>query len=283
MTPGAGDDRVLVERLFPGLSVETFEPLGEGWAYDTYAVNGEWVFQLPRLPGEEASLRRQVRLLPELAHEVSAPIPAPEFVSDEPPCIGYRKIEGEPIGPATSDGIWPERLGRFFYDLHMVPPEFVGMRSRTAASVREAMFAELDALCHAVFPLLAHEERARASRRIDAYLDDDENFKFSTCLTHGDVGPAHVLVSEGGDLAGVIDWGDASVGDPAWDFTWILGAMPQAGERALGAYGGAPDDRFRERCDFGFAMMPWHEVTYGVVTGRRAFVDRALVEVRDRL
>jgi aminoglycoside phosphotransferase (APT) family kinase protein len=35
-------------------------------------------------------------------------------------------------------------------------------------------------------------------------------------LCHGDLKPAHVRV-EGGRLTGMIDWGDAVVGDPLWD------------------------------------------------------------------
>ena len=62
----------------------------------------------------------------------------------------------------------------------------------------------------------------------DAHLDDDENWRFATCLTHGDLGPEHVLVSASGDLAGVIDWEETSVGDPAWDFACLLHAWPGA-------------------------------------------------------
>jgi len=35
-------------------------------------------------------------------------------------------------------------------------------------------------------------------------------------LCHGDLKAAHILV-DAGRLAGVIDWGDAVVGDPLWD------------------------------------------------------------------
>ena len=50
--------------------------------------------------------------------------------------MAYRRIEGAPCAERAELGMWPERLGRFLYDLHMVPPEFVGMRARGAADVR---------------------------------------------------------------------------------------------------------------------------------------------------
>jgi hypothetical protein len=133
-----------------------------------------------------------------------------------------------------------------------------------------------------VLPLLDGTQRIAASAWIDGFVDDDRNVRFAPCLTHGDIAPEHVLVGPDGDLAGVLDWGDASVGDPARDFAWILGESPDEGDRALSAYGGAPDPRFRDRCRFGFAMIPWHEVHHGVLAGRQDLVERGLRGVRSR-
>jgi aminoglycoside phosphotransferase (APT) family kinase protein len=118
---------------------------------------------------------------------------------------------------------------------------------------------------------------------IAAFLDDDDNFRFATSLTHGDIGQEHVLITEAGDLAGVIDWGDVEVGDPVVDLAWVLNALPEVGERVLGAYGGAPDDRFRVRARFAYTLMPWHDVAYGAQTGQPRFIERGLAGVRERL
>jgi aminoglycoside 2''-phosphotransferase len=196
--------------------------------------------------------------------------------------MGYRRIAGEPMS-VDIDGIWPERLGRFLYDLHLTPPEFVGMRSVTAAAVREDLRRQVDALGKHVLPLLGSGERATAERMLSAHLDDDVNFGFATCLTHGDIGPEHVLVTVSGDLAGVIDWGDAAVGDPMFDLAWILHAMPDEGERVLGAYGGPPDDRSLERARFAFMLLPWCEVKRGAENDQPGFVESGLAGVRERL
>jgi len=275
--------RALVHDRWPELRLETFEPFGDGWDCFTYVVDGEWIFQFPRWEGAAAALRRQIELLPGLAQEVSAKVPTPIFVSEEePPCMGYPLIHGSPMDPSTS-GFWPERLGRFLYDLHLVPPEFVGMRPSSAAAVRAGYRTQVDELGRHVLPLLSASERAYAEGVIESFFGDDANFRFATCLTHGDIGPAHVLLTEGGDLSGVIDWGDASVGDPAADLAWILHAAPAVGERVLAAYGGPPDDRFVARTRFRFTIMPWFEAHYGVETGQPAFVESGLAGVRERL
>jgi hypothetical protein len=276
------DHRAFVEQRWPELAVDSFEPLGDGWDCFTYLANGEWVFQFPRLPDADGRLRKLITFLPEIVREVTSAVPIPTYASTDPVCMGYRKIVGRPMSSSV-DGIWPERLGRFLYDLHLTPAEFVGMRASTPAAVREGLRAEVESLSRHVLPLLEPGERSRAKRAIAAHLDDDDNFRFAPCLTHGDIGPEHVLVTDTGDLSGVIDWGDAGVGDPVFDLAWVLHAMPAEGERVLGAYGGPPDDRFLVRARFAFLLMPWHEVRYGVRTGRPAFVERGLVGVPDRL
>ena len=262
--------------------MRTFEPVGGGWECFTYVVNGEWVFQFPRLPGAAERLTTQIAVLPELAREVSSAIPSPEYTSTDPVCMGYARIDGRPMS-ADVDGIWPERLGRFLYDLHLTPPEFVGLRSSTAAAVRDGLRREVDGLSAHVLPLLDPGECATAERTLAAFLDDDDNFRFATGLTHGDIGPEHVLITDAGDLAGVIDWGDLEVGDPVFDLAWSINAMPEMGERVLGAYGGPPDDRFLARSRFAFMLMPWHEVKYGAQTEQPGFIESGLAGVRERL
>ena len=76
--------------------------------------------------------------------------------------MGYARIDGRPMS-ADVDGIWPERLGRFLYDLHLTPPEFVGMRALSAAIVRDGSPTEVvDSLGAHVLPLLDAAERSDA-------------------------------------------------------------------------------------------------------------------------
>lgn len=274
--------RLLVEGTFPSIDVHTFDRIGSGWTYDTYDVNGEWIVQIPRSPYAAERLVAQSSMLPDLSREVSALIPLPSFVSSDPPAMVYPKLHGVPADQAP-EGFWPERLGRFLYDLHMVPPEFVGLRAQTAEVVRAQIREEVAGLADVVRPLLTPAEADRADAMIAGYLDDDRLWTFATGLTHGDLGPEHVLVGPSGDLIGILDWEEAAVGDPVWDFAWWLHEMPEEGERALAAYGGAPDATFRDRARTVWALMPWHEVRYGVQGGGERFVDRGLRGVRARL
>jgi aminoglycoside phosphotransferase (APT) family kinase protein len=275
------DPKARVDAVFPELAAGEVRAIGSGWAAETYDVDGTWVVQFARDERAAAKLRQQIDTLPELAAELSALVPEPVHANRDVPAIAYRRLEGMPLDRAP-DGLWPERLGRFLYDLHLMPPEYVGLRGTTANQVRAAMRDELAWMRSDVVPLLSPEEGKECEARFDAFLGDDELWRFAPCLTHDDIGPEHVLVSPSGDLVGVLDWEELTVGDPVADFAWLLHARPDDGERALGAYGGPPDQTFRARAAFRFWLMPFHEVAYGLRTEQAAFVESGLEGIRKR-
>lgn len=275
------DPRVRVATAFPELDARDVRPIGAGWTVDTYEVDDSWIVQFPRDDRAAERLRAQIEMLPELAAELPTLVPEPTHVDLDGPAIAYRKIDGVPLDEAP-DGMWPERLGRFLYDLHLMPPEYVGLRGGTAADVRDTMRSELAQFRDEVLPLLEPEESAHIASAFTAFVDDDQLWRFAPCLTHRDLGPEHVLVSRSGDLAGVLDWEELAVDDPVADFAWLLHEMPEEGERALSAYGGAPDPAFRTRGAARYALMPFHEVLYGLETGQPGFVDSGIEGVRRR-
>jgi aminoglycoside phosphotransferase (APT) family kinase protein len=274
-------DRERIDRVFPQLEARAVHAIGTGWTVDTYDVDGVWVVQFPRDDRAADRLRAQMDTLPELAAELSALVPEPVYVDREAPAMAYRRLDGLPLD-AAPDGYWPERLGRLLYDLHLMPPEYVGLRAASASEVREQMREQLAWMRADVLPLLEAEAASSIGKCFDLFADDDELWRFAPCLTHGDIGPEHVLVSPEGDLVGVLDWEELAVGDPVADFAWLLHARAADGERALATYGGAPDPTFRERAAFRFALMPFHEVRYGQETEQPAFVDSGLEGIRAR-
>jgi aminoglycoside phosphotransferase (APT) family kinase protein len=75
-------------------------------------------------------------------------------------------------------------------------------------------------------------------------------------LLHGDLMPRHVWNDEG-RLAGLIDWGDAMVGDPLFDLARFSMASEEAFERFLRGYGGStpPDERILAFYRMVFSLM----------------------------
>ena len=172
----------------------------------------------------------QLDVLPGLAGEVSARIPEPEHVSRDPLVMAYRMIHGSPFSDVGSRGC----VARAARALPLRPAHGAARVRRHAGSWRRrgpsrSAAPSLKRSEIASSRSWIRRERDSFAGLFDAHLDDDENWRFATCLTHGDLGPEHVLVSASGDLAGVIDWEETSVGDPAWDFAYLLHAMARRG------------------------------------------------------
>lgn len=119
---------------------------------------------------------------------------------------------------------------------------------------------------------------------IEGFLSDDANFSFSPTLVHADLGPEHILCRPSSEIAGVIDWSDARVGDPALDFAWLLHSLGESfAGSLLDAYEPEVDACFSRRALFYHRLGPWHEVRYGIDIDRQSFVDRGLGGIRSRL
>jgi aminoglycoside phosphotransferase (APT) family kinase protein len=94
-------------------------------------------------------------------------------------------------------------------------------------------------------------------------------------LVHGDVDGRNVLVRPDGALAGVIDYGDAMVADPAIDFACILNDWPWSFlERVLAHYPLPVDDDARRRTAFYITVGPLFDVVWGAETGDAALLQR---------
>lgn len=93
-----------------------------------------------------------------------------------------------------------------------------------------------------IMPTAIHDEAAAQMLRhhIRAHLAGIDQ----GVLLHGDLMPRHVWDDQG-RLAGLIDWGDAAVGDPLFDLARFSMAGPEAFGNFLRGYGGStpPDPR----------------------------------------
>jgi aminoglycoside phosphotransferase (APT) family kinase protein len=206
-------------------------------------------------------IEHEVELLPVLAPLLPVAVPRFEYVSREPWLVAYRLIRGERLVDEDPDGV------RAFLDaLHGVDVELPAPRPDWLETYRD----QAGEFRRIVLPLLDPDERARG----EALLAETETLTgFQQALTHSDLGPSHLLVRDG-RLVGVIDWGDARIGDPAIDYAWLLnGPFPDWDV----------DDELRRRARIYHRLGPWFEVHYGDFTGQPEWVRSGLAGVRSRL
>ena len=234
----------------------------DGYDFQVAIVDDTWVFRFARRDGVVAALEAEIAFLPRLAAALPVAVPAFEIVSREPPFVAYRLIEGTPHAGEDPAGV------RAFLDaLHSLDPDELPIgRSDWVASYRK----QCDEFTRAVLPLVPEPEHDAA---LELFAEADTLTGFVPALVHADLGPEHLLVRDG-RLAGVIDWADARVGDPALDYAWLLnGPFPEW----------EVDSELRRRARFYHRLAPWYEAHYGVFVESRQHLERGLDGIAARL
>jgi aminoglycoside phosphotransferase (APT) family kinase protein len=271
----------LVAVAVPDLAPVRAKYLDEGWESFVFEVNRRWVFRFPKRKEAETSHDRECVLLPRLADALSLPIPRPKWRSEPTDAypfrfMGYERIDGTPAIELPLEAVdvaaCGDLLGEFLTTMHSFPVDearSLGVRDLPPdgrlESARRFLLDALDPVKTAVSAPLA--------RRIAKFLEGPmpTTLPAASCLTHDDLCDAHFLVQpRSGRVCGVIDWTDASIGDPAVDFggVWQWLGEPLF-DRALRAYRGPHvDDGLRERARVTAALMGLSALWYGV-SGRR--------------
>lgn len=243
----------LIKEQFPELSPKHIRLLGVGWDNTAFLIDEEWIFRFPRRAIALPLLEAEWCALPQLAPRLPVPVPIPVWkgspTSNFPwPFTGYRMIPG--ITACHANLLEEERaslaepIAEFLAALHAAPKSDISKcyiphdnRSRidgTLLTVRiKENFAKLSGL-----GLLEREKQLQDT------VQSLQQFRepVSSCIVHGDFYVRHLLVDKGHHLAGVIDWGDIHLGDPAIDLAIAHSFLPKGAHKAfIDAYGEIAD------------------------------------------
>lgn len=243
--------RRLIESQFPELAPASLERFGQGWDNDAWLVNGTYVFRFPRRKVAAEDAAYELTALPWIAPTLPLPIPNPRFIGAPDESYpysfgGYALLPGRTADTVPLDDDERARLapvlGGFLRALHHTPPpegarpDLLG-RTDPAANL-ERLKGRLEAFAGELLPGLgADEVYARALE-----LSRAKPWKGAPRLVHGDLYARHLLLDDDKQLAGVIDWGDVHVSDPALDFSAVYGFLPPSAWEAFFAVYGAIDD-----------------------------------------
>ena len=245
-----------------GRNPETVVKIDVGYDFEVAIADDDWVFRFPRRSAVEEALEVEIVLLPALAPALPVEVPSFEHISREPLFVGYRLIRGEPLVDEDANGV-----RAFLEALHALDPSGLPVERHDWIDAYRHQCAEFERL---VFPLLDKDRRAQAGR---LFGETETLMEFKPALLHADLGPEHLLVRDG-RLAGVIDWGDARVGDPALDYSWLLNGPFKSWD---------VDPDLRRRARFYHRLGPWYEAHYGLFTNQPAHVERGLAGIGERL
>lgn len=216
--------------------------------------------RVPHRGRATSGLAAEVRLLQLLERRgVLASPRAPRLIlgrDGAPLAMAYRYVEGVPSRAVVLRGAARERfaaeVGAFLGALHAVP----------LSAVRATGVPSGDPWRRGYVPLI-EACRPHLGARTAALLDEvAEAFapmvaRAPRTLVHGDISGWHTLVGEGGRLAGVIDFGEAGVGDPALDLAGVLNDHSRAFlGRVIAHYPHTLDSEALQRTEVYIALAP---------------------------
>ena len=121
--------------------------------------------------------------------------------------------------------------------------------------------------------------------RFDAFHEAFENETPGLArLAHGDLSDDHILVRADGAIAGIIDFTDASWGDPAIDFAYLWRLGEDAVDFVLANYALAGEDPgLKQRAHWTFVRYLINQISYGTRAKWNLPPEQALAELDGHL
>jgi aminoglycoside phosphotransferase (APT) family kinase protein len=269
--------KYLIESQFPNFAPAHLEFIGEGWDNFVYRVNHDYVFRFPRRKIGADFIAIEKKLLPNLGQRLPLPIPEPLFFGHSDtqytwPFLGYRFLYGKSAcGLSLS---MQERI-----DLATPLAHFLKALHAISESQALELGAKHDHLGKLDIPfrwpkLKENLQKIKALglfSKCDFLLKLLHNLKDITeagpkVLVHGDLYARHMLINDSRELTGIIDWGDAHIGNPAEDLQLLFDFLPSNGRQLfLDSYG--PIDKktaqlalFRALCCTSALVLYSHDV-----------------------
>jgi aminoglycoside phosphotransferase (APT) family kinase protein len=279
----------VVARHMPNYEVDSVVRLGEGLDNLAYEVNGELIVRFSKesdLARRTALLNHEVHLLVAVAGVSPLPVPEPTFTLVEQGCMAYFKLPGVPVLDmprhqrlAHGNSI-AAPLGELLTALHAVPVD----QMTDLVDTDDQPLAEWRQEAVETYLTIAEHVPAVCRPPIEAFLyAPPPREGYTPAFSHNDLGIEHVLIDPAGwVVTGIIDWSDAAIVDPAYDFGLLYRDLgPAATSVAMHNYRTDVNDiaALRERAIFYARCSFFEELAYGIETGRDKYVDKSLAGV----
>jgi aminoglycoside phosphotransferase (APT) family kinase protein len=235
--------RGLLRDAAPELADLPLRLVAEGWDNAIWRLGDELAVRLPRRALSAPLIAHEQRALPDLGRGLArvglrAPVP---LIAGQPtdgfpwPWSIVPWIEGTPVlGVSRAEnGRWAATLAAGLLELHRAAPD-----DAPPNPFRGGALAARDA---AMTERLSHTAAGTALRQAwEAGLRTPPSRE--RVWLHGDLHPGNMLVRDGG-LAALIDFGDVTAGDPAYDLAVMWLVFDEAGRLGFrAATGGRYDE-----------------------------------------
>ncbi len=230
----------LIARQFPDWEALPVTPVGNsGWDNRTFHLGDAMSVRLPSGAPYANAVHKEQRWLKHFAGALPQPIPIPLGQGQPDPELGYpfpwsvnRWLPGEiaTLDRITSLPDFAADIATFLLALQRLPVPTTGA-DELAPSLRGGPLNALDAAVAAAIGDLGSQINTQAAKEIWQAAQGSED-QTTPVWVHGDVAAGNLLVANG-QLCGVIDFGQLTIGDPACDLVIAWTFLDQPSRQRL--------------------------------------------------
>ena len=273
----------LIETETP-IEVNKHRFIREGWDNVVVEVNDTMIFKFTSLDEVQNRFLKEIELFPVLNDNLTLSVPQPIYIKTDkaPYYVAYQKIEGVQLRSSHVNNYMENvshSIGNFLTELHKVKEDEL---TRIEYNDPSAWKAQYQLLFSRIENELSEHFNRRIWRRIqyvfNNYLSDPENFIFEPVLCHRDLFGEHILHVIG-NMTGVIGWGDACFGDPAFDLTGLYADFGRAFAENISNRVDLPTT-YLERTEFYVMVISFYEALYGLSTGKINQLEHGLARIK---
>ncbi|MEI4800646.1 aminoglycoside phosphotransferase family protein [Bacillus sp. FJAT-51639] len=226
-----------IQKTLPDLPIHSFHQDESGWDNVAIIVNDDWLFRFPRKIEYAKKIPREKQLyevlLPILqAGQIEVPNYHILYENEEdsiPVCSYYKMIHGKPFKPSYLHNLSinekahiAAQLASFLAALHTVPTTLAkewGFQVEKTIKYWKELHIKLRDYLFTTFTI---EETNRLHTIFQIFVEQLYINSSLQTVIHADLTHNHILFHpDKKQIAGIIDIGDAQIGDPAFDFAGL--------------------------------------------------------------
>lgn len=219
----------IIHKDYPNISSEEVIWFNDGWDHVIGVVENEIAYRFPRREDYLKKLPIEVKFIQLIIDKLPLSIPNLKLETDRENSFvyaTYQYITGEQL----SRNIFQElseneqkniaqQVGFFLSTLHSFDinkAKEIGIKHEDMSQV---WTQRLIRIRNVVFPHIPKNEQMWIEAVFAMYFNTLKNMSFREVVIHGDIAPEHILLDFAKhSISGVIDFGDISISDPAYDF-----------------------------------------------------------------
>ncbi|MGM0790097.1 MAG: aminoglycoside phosphotransferase family protein [Bacillota bacterium] len=266
---------------YPDLKIKKFQANEKGWDNDIVIINESLVFRFPKFEDVILKVEAEGKLLHLLKkkHPILQ-LPDYEYLYQNQMlrCVRYDYLEGRMLGDISMDSFKNNQenarlLGDFLTKLHSIDPAEADTMNLKTLHTLEYWEALHSSVREEILPYLKDREKDLINRIFRDFLEEFPGYSIKKSIIHGDLTAFNIIYSEKkGRISAVIDFTDAQLGDPAFDFAGIYWAYGENFTKEVLSWYQTNEsaDALFKRVQSFYGLQPiFHELLYDVRNGKK--------------